>query len=164
MSDFFIEFFCSAAFAISLVVCSSFIFVFFFIRKQNFLYLHFKCYSLSSFSIGKFPISPTTAHQPTHSCFPVLAFPYIYVYVNIYWGIEPSQGQRPLLPVMFDKAFLCYIWGWSHGSLHMYSSFGGLVPGSSGGTGSYMLFLLWGCEQLCINFFLNCFKFFFSFI
>jgi hypothetical protein len=33
---------------------------------------------------------------------------------------------------MPDKAILCYIGGWSHGSLHVYSLAGGLVPGSSG--------------------------------
>ena len=30
---------------------------------------------------------------------------------------------------MSDKAMLCYICGWSHGSLHVYSLDGGLVPG-----------------------------------
>jgi hypothetical protein len=34
---------------------------------------------------------------------------------------------------MPDKAILCYICGWSHGSLHVYSLVGGLVPGSLAG-------------------------------
>ena len=34
---------------------------------------------------------------------------------------------------MSEKAILCYIYSWSHGSLHVYSLVGGLVPGSSGG-------------------------------
>ena len=39
---------------------------------------------------------------------------------------------------MSHKAILCYICSWSHGSLHVYSLVGGLVPGSSGGLiGSY---------------------------
>jgi hypothetical protein len=36
---------------------------------------------------------------------------------------------------MPSKAILCYICGWSHGSLHVYSWVGALVPGSSGGAG-----------------------------
>ena len=36
---------------------------------------------------------------------------------------------------MPDKAILCYIFSWSHGSLHVYSLVGGLVLGSSGGGG-----------------------------
>ena len=35
-------------------------------------------------------------------------------------SIKPSQDQGPLLPLMLDKAILCYICGWSHGSLHVY--------------------------------------------
>ena len=36
------------------------------------------------------------------------------------------------LPLMSDEAILCYICSWSHGSLHVYSLVGDLVPGSSG--------------------------------
>jgi hypothetical protein len=61
--------------------------------------------------------------SPTH--LPALAFP----------GIKSSQDQGPLLPLMPDKAILCYICGWSHGSLHVYSLVGSLVPGSSGESG-----------------------------
>jgi hypothetical protein len=43
-------------------------------------------------------------HSPTHSCLPVLKF---------LWSIKPSQNQRPLLPLIPDKAILCYIYGWS---------------------------------------------------
>jgi hypothetical protein len=52
--------------------------------------------------------------------------------IPLYWGIEPSQDQGLLFPLMPYKAILCYICGWSHGSLHVYSLVGGLVPGSSG--------------------------------
>jgi hypothetical protein len=61
----------------------------------------------------------------------------------------------PLLPLMFSKAILCYICGWSHGPLHVYSLVGGLVPGNSGGFGWLMLlFFLWGCKpiQLLLSF------------
>ena len=55
--------------------------------------------------------------------------------IPLHWGIEPSEDRGPLLPLMPNKAILCYIWGWRHGSLHVYSLVGGLVPGSSGGSG-----------------------------
>jgi hypothetical protein len=55
--------------------------------------------------------------------------------IPLCWGIKPSQNQGPLLPLMPNKAILCYICNWSHGSLHVYSLFGGLLPGSSGGGG-----------------------------
>jgi hypothetical protein len=53
--------------------------------------------------------------------------------ISLHWSTEPSQDQGPLLPLMFNKAILCYICIWSHGCLHVYSLVGGLVPGSSGG-------------------------------
>jgi hypothetical protein len=50
---------------------------------------------------------------------------------------------------MSNKAILCYICNWSHGSLHGYSLVSGLVPGSSEGTGWFiLLFFLWGCKLL----------------
>jgi hypothetical protein len=52
--------------------------------------------------------------------------------IPLHWGIKPSQDQGLFLPLMSNKAILCYICGRSHGSLHMYSLVGGLVPGSSG--------------------------------
>jgi hypothetical protein len=57
--------------------------------------------------------------------------------IPLHWGIDPSQDQEPLFSLMTDKAFLCCIYSWSHGSLHVYSLVGGLVPGCSGG---YWLF------------------------
>jgi hypothetical protein len=42
--------------------------------------------------------------------------------IPLHWRIKPSQDQGRLLPL---------IWGWSHGSLCMYSLIGNLVPGSS---------------------------------
>jgi hypothetical protein len=62
-------------------------------------------------------------------------------HILLYWGIQPSQDQGPLLPMMPKKAILCYICGWSHGSLHVYSLVGGLVPWNSGGTGWFILFI-----------------------
>jgi hypothetical protein len=69
--------------------------------------------------------------------------------IPLHWDIEPSQDQGPLLPLMTDKAILCYICSWSHGLLQVYSLVGGLVPGSSGrwwwwGSGwLILLFFLW---------------------
>ena len=40
---------------------------------------------------------------------------------------------------MSEKAILCYIYSWSHGSLHVYSLVGGLVPGRSWGSGWLIL-------------------------
>ena len=39
--------------------------------------------------------------------------------IPLHWGIQPSQDQAPLLQFMHDKAILCYISWWSHGSLHI---------------------------------------------
>jgi hypothetical protein len=58
--------------------------------------------------------------------------------------------------LMFNKAILRYMCSWSHGSLHVYSLVGGLVPVSFEGTGWFiLLFLLWGCKDIqLLEFFL----------
>ena len=49
-------------------------------------------------------------------------------------GYQAFTGTRvTLLPLIPNKAILCYMCGWSHESLHVYSLVGGLIPGSSGG-------------------------------
>jgi hypothetical protein len=58
---------------------------------------------------------------------------FIFEAIPYFPNVKPSQDQGPLLPLMSNKTILCYICGWSHGSLHVYSLVGGLVPGSSGG-------------------------------
>ena len=77
------------------------------------------------------------AHPPTHSLLPPCPG------ILLHWGIKPSQDQGPLLPLMSYKAILSYIYGWSHGSLHMYSLVGGLVSGSSGRPGWLIWLFLW---------------------
>jgi hypothetical protein len=90
-----------------------------------------------------FPPSPCSPTQPLPLPCPGIPLP---------WDIKPSQDQEPLLPLMTYMAILCYICCWSHGSLHVYSLDGGLVPGSSRGTGWFiLLFFLWGCSQLTIG-------------
>jgi hypothetical protein len=34
--------------------------------------------------------------------------------IPLHWGIESSQAQGPLLPLMFNKANICHICGRSH--------------------------------------------------
>jgi len=81
------------------------------------MYLHFKGYPLSQFSPLPSPsslllwrFSPTTHPLPPHC-----------PSIPLHWSIDPSQDQRPSLPLMPDKAILCYICSWSHGLIHVYS-------------------------------------------
>jgi hypothetical protein len=53
--------------------------------------------------------------------------------IPLYWGIKPSQDKGPPLSLMPDNDILCYFCSWSHGSLHVYTLVGGLVPGTSRG-------------------------------
>jgi hypothetical protein len=65
--------------------------------------------------------SPTTHHLLSH-----------HSYKPLHWHIKPPQDQRPPLPLMSDKAILCYIGNWSQGSLPVHYLVGGLFPGSTG--------------------------------
>jgi hypothetical protein len=126
-----------------------FFYFFFFFFLGNFLYLHFKYYPLSRSPLKPPPPASTrvfTCPSTPRTC-PGIA---------LHWGIKLLQYQGPLLLLMLDKAILCYIYRWSHGSLHVYSLVGGLVPGSSGGSGwLILLFFLWGCKPLqLLQFFL----------
>jgi hypothetical protein len=57
--------------------------------------------------------------------------------------------QVPLLSLMPNNAVQCYICGYSHEALHVYSFVGSLVPGNTGGSGwLLLLFFLWGCKHL----------------
>ena len=46
--------------------------------------------------------------------------------------------------MMHDKSIVCYICGWSHGSLHVYPLVGGLDPRNSGGSGCLILLFSYG--------------------
>ena len=75
-------------------------------------------------------------HSP-HSCLTVPSIP-------LCWLFELPQEQGAPLPLMPDKAILCYISSWSHGFLHVYSGVGGSVPGDFGGSSwLILLFFLW---------------------
>jgi hypothetical protein len=121
----------------------------FFFLIGYFIYLHFKCYPLPSFPSGtplSHPPSPCfyeDASLPTHPFLP------LYPGIPLYEGIQLLQNQGLLLLLMPDKAILCYICGWSHGSLHVYSLVCGLAPGNSGASDwLILLFFLWGCKPL----------------
>ena len=59
--------------------------------------------------------------HPSSPCFyegaPKHTYPLLPPYpgIPLYWGIKPSHNQGQLLPVMSDKAIICYICSWSHG-------------------------------------------------
>jgi hypothetical protein len=84
---------------------------------------------LSPFLVSplKPPPPPLLPSSPTHS------LPLPGPGIPLFRGIEPSQDQGPFLPLMPNKAIVCYICSWSHESHHVFSLVGGLVPGSSGG-------------------------------
>jgi hypothetical protein len=109
-------------------------------------YLNFKCYPLSWSPLQNPPIPsplPLLLPSPTH------LLPPPHPRIPLHWGIKLSQDQGLLFPLMPDKAILCYICGWSHESLHVYSLVGGLVPGRSRVSGwLILLFFLWGCKLL----------------
>jgi hypothetical protein len=121
-----------------------------FFKKNCWLFylFHFKCYPLFWFPLHKPPIPPLPLLlwqcSPTY-----LPTPTSPRYTPLHWSIEPSQDQGPPLSLIPDKTILCYICIWRHRSLRVYSSFGGLVPGSSGGSGwLILLFFLWGYKPL----------------
>jgi hypothetical protein len=103
--------------------------------------------------LSSFPIS--SPQSPIPSSLPLLLWECSHTHllppycpgITLHWGIKPSQDQGSLLPLMPDKAILCYICNWSHGSLHVYSLVRDLLPGSSGGFGwLILLFIL--CKPL----------------
>jgi hypothetical protein len=102
-----------------------------------FLHSHFKCYSFFTFTLQNgphpIPLSPCSLTHPLLLPCPGIA---------LHGGIKPSQDQGPLLSSMSHKAILCYIYLWSHESLHVYSLVLGLVHGSSRGTGWFILLFL----------------------
>jgi hypothetical protein len=120
--------------------------------KSCFQYFSPFCWIFSLFTfqmLSPFPVPPTQTFYSPFPCFcksvprPTHPLPPFRPGIPLHWGIEPSQD----LPLMPNKAILCYICSWSHGSHHVYSLLDGLVPGSSGGSGWLtLLFFLWGCN------------------
>jgi hypothetical protein len=109
-----------------------FCFVFFLIGY--FIYLHVKRFPpfLVSPPEHTYTFLPLPAsrlvfpHTPTHPLLPPCPC------ILLCWGVDPSQDQRTLLPLMSNKAILCYICDWSYGSLHVHSLVGGLTTWGPG--------------------------------
>jgi hypothetical protein len=70
------------------------------------------------------------------------------IHVKSISDIKPSQGQGPSFPLMPDKVILCYIYGWSHEPIQVYSLVGSFVPASSGVWLVDIVVHLWGCNPL----------------
>jgi hypothetical protein len=117
---------------------------------RYFIYLHFKCYPPFQFSLHKPPntsfLPPSSMRVLTHP--PIHPLPSHLPGISLHWGIEFPQEREPPFPLTPDKSMLCYINNWSHGSLHVYSLFGGLVPGSSRVSGSCCCSSCGGCKPL----------------
>jgi len=88
----------------------------------NFMYLNFKCYPLSW--IHSLPFSLPLLQWWFFSSHPL---PSQHPGIPPLWGNEPSEDQGLLLLLMTDDAILCYICGWSPGTLHVYPSVGGCL-------------------------------------
>jgi len=114
--------------------------------KAVFFYFPFFCWIFSLFTFQMlFPFLLSLQRTPILSSIPLLQLgcPHLPICsllpplpgIPQYWGIKPSKDLGPLLPLMLDKAILCYRCGWSQESLHGYSLIGGFVHGSSGMSG-----------------------------
>jgi hypothetical protein len=89
----------------------------FFIFNGYFIYRHFRCYPLPSFSstntVFFFPSpflydgAPPSAYRLLPQC----------PSIPLCWAIEPPQDQGAPLPVMPYKAIICSIFSCSHGFL-----------------------------------------------
>ena len=91
---------------------------------------------------GLYPIPPLPCFSESAPPPPTYPLPPHHPSIPLHWGIKSSQDQGPLLSPMPNKAILCYICGWSHGSLLVYSLVGSLVPGSSEESGWLILFFV----------------------
>jgi hypothetical protein len=89
-----------------------------------FLYLHFKCFSLS-----RSPLRNSSILSPSLCLYE--GAPSSLPGIPLHWGMEHPQVQEPLLPLISNKAILCHICSQSCGFLHVYSLVGDPVPGSS---------------------------------
>jgi len=58
-------------------------------------------------------------------------------------GIQPWKNQGLLLPLVPNKAILCYICSWSHRVVYANSLNGSLIPGNPGWL---VLMFLWGLK------------------
>ena len=111
-------------------------------------------YISNNISLPGYPSTATPSHPPSSpsplplwGCsLPTHRFLPHSSSIPLSWGIKPPQAQGLPLPLMSDKAILCYICICSHGSLPVHSLVGDLVPGSTGWSSQLMLFFWWGCN------------------
>jgi hypothetical protein len=89
-----------------------FLFVFVFVFSKIFSLFIFQMLSCLGFPFKNSLSLPLSPCSSTH---PLLL---LGLGIPLHWGIEPSQDQGPLLPLMIDTTILCYICSWSHGALH----------------------------------------------
>ena len=88
--------------------------------------------------MSPFLVSPSESPLPPSLCLKDLPHPPTYPLMPHLSSIplcrsnKPPQDQGAPLPLMSDKAILCYIYSRSHGSNYVFSLVGGLVSGSSG--------------------------------
>jgi hypothetical protein len=61
-------------------------------------------------------------------------------------GIKSPWDKGKLLPLLSGKAILCYIFIWSHGSLHVHSLAGDVDFERTGWSSHPILFFQWGCN------------------
>jgi hypothetical protein len=108
------------------------------------------------FTLHMLPPSPVSPPQiPCSLPLPLLLWgsltpiPPLCPSIPLFWVMKPPQDQGTALPLMPDMSILCYICSWGHGSFHVYSLVGGLIPESSGKSGWLILmFFLWGCKPI----------------
>jgi len=114
-------------------------------------FLDFLIYISNVISFLSFQSINPLSHPPS-PCFyngvppPIHSFPTSHPNIPLHWGIKPWQDQGLILPLVPNKAILCYICNWSHGSVHVCFLGGGLVPVSSGWL--VFLFFLWNGKLL----------------
>jgi hypothetical protein len=121
----------------------------FFFKKSLFYLFTFQM-------ISPFPVSPLqTSFLSLHHCFyagppsPIHPLQPYYLSIILCGDIQPSKDLSPLLPLMPEKAILWFMCSGSHGSLHVHSLVDGLVSGSSGVSGWWILLLfLWSYKPL----------------
>jgi hypothetical protein len=117
--------------------------------EKGILYFYFLDIFFTYISnIIPFPVPPEAPYSIPSPCFfeavPSPTHPLLpnCPLIPLHWDIEPSQDQGLLLPLVPNKAILCYICSWSHRPLHVYSLVDGLVPGISGVSDWLILFFL----------------------
>ena len=101
-----------------------FLFLLLFIFYWIFILFTFQMFSPFQVSLSKtsYPILPSPASMRVFSYLPTPIFP---PWHSPTLGHRTPSGPRASPPTDANKAILCHICSWSHGSLHVYSLIGG---------------------------------------